>query len=107
MMERKSHGWTLVDGMTVDLGGPRSAAFFEKCETMIPWDQLARSVTDLYSNSRRSAGRPHWPIKMMLKCLMIQKWYGLSDPQAGLMTFDRLDNFPLSEPITDRNRVTV
>lgn len=89
-MERKSHGWTLVDGMTVDLGGPRSAAFFEKCETMIPWDQLARSVADLYSSSKRSAGRPHWPIKMMLKCLMIQKWYGLSDPQLEEMLRDRL-----------------
>ena len=90
MMERKSHGWTLVDGMTMDLGGPRSGAFFEKCETMIPWDQLARSVADLYSNSKRSAGRPHWPIKMMLKCLMIQKWYGLSDPQLEEMLRDRL-----------------
>ena len=89
-MERKSHGWTLVDGMTMDLGGPRTAAFFEKCETMIPWDQLAKSIANLYPNSKRSAGRPHWPIKMMLKCLMIQTWYGLSDPQLEEMLRDRL-----------------
>lgn len=89
-MERKSHGWTLVDGMTMDLGGPRSASFFGKCETMIPWDQLAKSIASIYPNSKRSAGRPHWPIKMMLKCLMIQKWYGLSDPQLEEMLRDRL-----------------
>jgi len=89
-MERKSHGWTLVDGMTTELGGPRSAAFFEKCETMIPWDQLAKSIASIYPNSKRSAGRPHWPLKMMLKCLMIQKWYGLSDPQLEEMLRDRL-----------------
>lgn len=89
-MERKSRGWTLMDGMTMDLGGPRTGAFFEKCEKLIPWDQLAKSIADLYPNSKRSAGRPHWPIKMMLKCLMIQKWYGLSDPQLEEMLRDRL-----------------
>ena len=47
MMERKSHGWTLVDGMTTELGGPRSAAFFEKCETLSPWDKLAKSIASI------------------------------------------------------------
>ena len=76
--------------MTMDLGGPRTAAFFDKCETMIPWDQLAKSIADLYPNSKRGAGRPHWPIKMMFKCLMIQKWYGLSGTQLEEKLRDRL-----------------
>jgi IS5 family transposase len=90
-MERKGLQPTLLDGLTTDLGGPRTTAFFDQCEKAIPWQQLADSISDLFppdDNSR--GGRPHWPLVTMVKCVMLQKWFGLSDPQLEETLRDRL-----------------
>ena len=39
-MERKGIQPTLLDGLTADLGGPRTTAFFDQCEKAIPWQRL-------------------------------------------------------------------
>lgn len=90
-MQRKELKPTLVDGLTADLGGPRMAAFFARCETAIPWQRLADSIADIFPNdSQPKAGRPHWPLVMMIKCMMLAKWFGLSDPQLEEALRDRL-----------------
>lgn len=90
-MERKGPEPTFLDGLTADLGGPRTAAFFAACEQAIPWQRLADSIADIFPPQDRSrAGRPHWPLVMMVKCLMLQKWFGLSDPQLEEALRDRL-----------------
>jgi IS5 family transposase len=89
-MERKPAQPTFVDAVTRELGGPRSAAFFERCEQAIPWQRLADAVADLYPNDGRRAGRPHWPLVLMVKCVLVQKWFGLSDPQLEEVLRDRL-----------------
>ena len=77
-VERRNLQPTLLDGMLAGLGGPRSNAFFEKAERFIPWQGLADSLEGIYAAHPRG-GRPYWPLVTMLKCLMLQKWYGLSD----------------------------
>ncbi len=69
-----------------DLGGPRTAAFLQRCEQLIAWHELARSIAHLFPEHRQG-GRPFWPAVTMLKCVMLQKWFALSDPQ--LDTFAR------------------
>lgn len=88
-MERKLAEATLMDATVAELGGPRTAAFFEKCQRLIPWSKLAAPLSDMYED-RGSGGRPAWPLVMMVKCLMLQKWFNLSDPQLEEQLQDRL-----------------
>lgn len=87
-MERRHAQPTFVDAFTQELGGPRSRAFFEQCDRLIPWSELAQAVSAIYKDS--TEGRPHWPVVLLLKCVMLQKWFGLSDPQLEEQLRDRL-----------------
>ena len=88
-MERKLAEPGLVDGMASDLGGPRTAAIFARCDEYIPWKRLAASLQGLYGEHDKG-GREPWPMVLMIKCLMLQKWFGLSDPQLEEQLRDRL-----------------
>jgi hypothetical protein len=58
-VERKNLQPTLTDGMTADLGGPKAMAFFAACDRMIPWQQLAEAIKDLFVQDDSQGGRPH------------------------------------------------
>lgn len=88
-MERKLAQPTFADEVVSDMGGPRTAVFFDKCQRLIPWEKLAAPLADLYENNG-GGGRPAWPLVLMVKCLMLQKWFSLSDPQLEEMLQDRL-----------------
>src|SRR4051812_21005594 len=95
-MQRVNAPPTFTDAFTADLGGPRAKAFFEVCGREIPWAELAASVADLFDDADAGdgggdkGGRPHWPVVTMLKVVMLQKWFGLSDPMAEEMLKDRI-----------------
>jgi len=100
-MERNKLMPTLVDGLAADLGGTRMAAFFAQCEQTIPWQRMADAIQDLFPNDEKVAngvaagtpdkgGRPHWPLVTMIKCVMLAKWFGLSDPGLEEALLDRL-----------------
>jgi IS5 family transposase len=90
-MERTPISPTFTDAFTADLGGPRAKAFFAVCEREIPWAQLAESVKDVFvEGDAAKGGAPHWPLVTMLKVMLMQKWFGLSDPMAEEMLKDRI-----------------
>ena len=89
-MARTTNQLTFLDNVTSDLGGKRTAEFFAKCEKHIPWDQLAEPLKDMYVNNTAKGGASSWPVVMMIKCLMLQKWFNLSDPMLEEMLLDRL-----------------
>jgi IS5 family transposase len=88
-MQRKLAEPTFVDLATAQLGGPKTAAFLQRCQELIPWDRLAKSIAHLFPEQPQG-GRPFTPALVMLKCVMLQKWYGLSDPQLEEQLRDRL-----------------
>lgn len=88
-MERQSREPSLRDGMVADLGGPRSAAFFARADTLIDWDKLVAPLAGLTPDQPRG-GRPFWPLRVMVKCLLLTKWFGLSDGQLEEQLRDRL-----------------
>ena len=93
-MQRVNAPPTFTDALTADLGSPRARAFFEVCQREIPWAELAASVADVFDDdgggSAAGGGRPHWPVVTMLKVVMLQKWFALSDPMAEEMLKDRI-----------------
>jgi IS5 family transposase len=88
-MERVNAEPGFVDGVTADLGGPRTASLLVKLEAAVPWATLAEPVRKLYRNGVQGGRRP-WSAVTMLKCLMLAKWFGLSDPQLEENLKDRL-----------------
>lgn len=101
-MERKLAEPTFTDALMLDYGSPRMAKFFAEMQSVIPFDELAAPLRALYADgrveagvgatppARRKGGRPHWPLVLMVKCLLLQKWFGLSDPGLEEMLRDRL-----------------
>lgn len=93
MAERKNAEFGLVDAWTAELGGPRTAALLDRLDAAIPWETLVRPIARLPEYRRRDTGkggRPSWPALTMLKCVMLAKWFGLSDPQLEECLRDRL-----------------
>jgi len=89
-MERINNQPTFLDNLTRDLGGRRTAAFFRKCNELIPWNQLAEPLKDMYKNNSEKGGASNYPLVMMIKCMMLQKWFNLSDPMLEEMLCDRI-----------------
>lgn len=89
-MERKNAEPTLIDGLTADLGGPRTVRFLDAAAKAVDFHGLAASIRGAVAVEQPKGGRPYWPVVVMLKCLMLAKWYGLSDPQLEEQLRDRL-----------------
>jgi IS5 family transposase len=91
MAERTNADHGLIDGITAELGGPRTTALLSRLDAAVPWAALVRPVAALpeYRGGEKG-GRPAWPALTMLKCVMLAKWFGLSDPQLEECLQDRL-----------------
>jgi transposase, IS5 family len=89
-MERTSNQPTFLDNLTSDLGGRRTAEFFHKCNQLIPWNELAEPLRDMYKNTTDKGGASNYPLVMMIKCMLLQKWFNLSDPMLEEMLDDRI-----------------
>lgn len=99
MAERRNAAGGLVDAWTADLGGPRTAALLDRLDKAVAWDALVAPIAALPEYRPRSTGRPAgadrggrpaWPALTMLRCVLLAKWFGLSDPQLEECLKDRL-----------------
>jgi IS5 family transposase len=96
MAEQTNADRGLVDAWTANLGGPRTAALLDRLDRAVAWAVLVKPVAALpeYRGPARGepnkGGRPAWPALTMLKCVLLAKWFGLSDPQLEECLRDRL-----------------
>ena len=90
MAERKNAAPTFADAVTYDLGGPRTSELLKKLDNAIPWEKIAQPVRRLPEYRNTGAGRPTWSAVLMVKALMLAKWFNLSDPQLEECLQDRL-----------------
>jgi len=88
MRERELSQLSFADTVVSKLGGKRTAALLEALEESIDWESLAKPVRAIYLND--DGGAPAEPAVMMLKIVMLQKWFNLSDPQAEEQLNDRM-----------------
>ena len=56
--------------------------------SLVDWDALVKEIEPLYKQSKR--GRPSVPIRYMIKILVLQNLYNLSDPEMEDALIDRL-----------------
>jgi transposase, IS5 family len=59
----------------------------ERIVRAFDWDAVDVLVREIYS---ARTGRPSWPPVMLVKALLLQQWYGLSDPGLEEALSDRL-----------------
>jgi IS5 family transposase len=50
----------------------------ERIDDAVDWERLGRVVASVHAAPR---GRPSYPPLLMVKVLLLQQWYSLSDPQ--------------------------
>jgi hypothetical protein len=75
MSSRKNESMGFADAVA---GGPRSAALLERVGAATPWRELAVPIYALAEYSNPGPGRPSRDPAIMLKCLMLGKWFNLS-----------------------------
>ena len=90
MAVRKNEAMGFVDAVMAELGGPRSATLLEKLNAATPWEKLAMMICALPEYNNPGAGHPPWCPVLMLKGLMLQKWFNLSDPGLEEALKDRI-----------------
>lgn len=95
MAERTNVERGLLDAMMDGLCGPRTAALLDRLDKAVPWAELAAPIAALPEHRAKApgadkGGRPAWPAVTMLRCIMLAKWFGLSDPQLEECLMDRL-----------------
>ncbi len=72
-------------------------------EKQVDWTKFRPIVEGLYDNRGPRGGRPNLDSVMMIKVLVLQAWYGLSDPEverqiADRLSFQRFLGFPEKAP---------
>jgi len=61
-----------------------------KADQLIDWDAFRPIISGMYRNDTERGGRPNLDEVMIIKMLVIQQWYGLSDPELERQVDDRL-----------------
>ena len=74
----------------------------------IDFERIRPILTNLYENDTEKGGRPNYDPVLMVKILLLQQWYNLSDPQIEREINDRISfmkflGFP--EKLPDRNTI--
>jgi hypothetical protein len=60
---------------------------------LIEWEKFRPILADMYYENEEEGGRPHIDEILMVKMLLLQGWYGLSDYEAERQANDRISFF--------------
>jgi len=88
-MERKTLAPTFLDALLADRKPTRADAFFARVDALLDWPDLTVPLAPIFKDSPQG-GRPHEAVVTYLKCLLLQKWFNLSDPALEEHLTDRL-----------------
>lgn len=57
---------------------------------LIDWERFRPIISEMYQDNKEDGGRPHTDEILMVKMLVLQRWYGLSDYEAERQAIDRI-----------------
>lgn len=84
--------------------------FLDKIDKLINWQDIEKTLENKYKKRASADGRPAYPALLMFKLLLLQRWYGLSDPAAeealkDRIPFIRFSGFSLESPLPDHSTI--
>lgn len=85
MSRRDFRQVSFADGLVNQRAGRN--AWLDRIAQMIDWSAVERVLTPVYSSDE---GRPSYPVLTLVRLLLLQQWYGLSDPGLEQAVDDRL-----------------
>ncbi len=84
--------------------------FLDKIDGFTDWKSIEKLLEKKYKKTVSADGGPAYPPLPMFKLLLLQRWYGLSDPglEEALndrISFIRFSGFSLSSPLPDYSSI--
>lgn len=84
--------------------------FLDTIDGIIDWSGIAKLLKKKYIKTASADGRPAYPPLPMFKLLLLQRWYGLSDPglEEALndrISFLRFSGFSISSSLPDHSTI--
>lgn len=105
MAERDLGQLSLVDRL-VGEAAPNNV-FLERVSTLFDWRRVEEALAPLRSGVM---GAPSYPVMVLFKALLLQQWYGLSDPAleealGDRLSFRRFCGVPLDQKMPDHSTI--
>lgn len=106
MSHRTMGQMSLADDLVKRRAGQNEA--LQRLHAVISWKPIERLLDSIYDARR---GRPAYPPRLMFKCLLLQLWYQLSDPEleealADRLSFRRFVGVPLDQEVPDHSTIS-
>lgn len=79
---------SLFDWVVQDKGGRKTGAFLQKMEKIVPWKAMGEELEKALYDGH--IGRRGFPVPVLMKALLLELWYGLSDPELEEQVLDRV-----------------
>ena len=105
MARRDLRQVSFADGLVNQRAGRNS--WMDEIDKLIDWSAVVKLLDGIYGSDE---GRPSYPLLAYVKLLLLQQWYGLSDP--GLeeavddrLSFRRFAGLPLDESVPDHSTI--
>jgi IS5 family transposase len=104
-MRRELGQLSLADGLVEGAGRNRQ---LERIGTLVDWAPFERLLGDIYA---APVGRPSYGPLVLMKCLLLQQWYRLSDPGleealSDRLSFRRFVGLALADPVPDHSTLS-
>lgn len=104
-MRRDLRQASFADGLVNQRAGRNS--WLDQIDQLLDWPALVKVLDRIYASDE---GRPSYPLLTYVKLLLLQQWYGLSDPgleQAvdDRLSFRRFAGLPLDEGVPDHSAI--
>ena len=62
----------------------------ELMKLQINWKPFVSIIADVFDDNDETGGRPHTDELVIVRCMLLQAWYGLSDPELEYQCHDRI-----------------
>jgi transposase, IS5 family len=105
-MRRELGQLSLADGLVE--GGAGRNRQLAKIASLVDWSGFERLLGDIYA---APVGRPSYGPLVLLRCLLLQQWYRLSDPGleealSDRLSFRRFVGLALADPVPDHSTLS-
>ena len=103
MSERDVGQMSFADGLLAQ--GAGTNALLDRIVRLVDWSEVAALLSTMHGSRM---GAPAYPALALFRALLLQQWYGLSDPQleeqlSDRLSFRRFVGFSVSERMPDHS----